>query len=114
MSFLHSQTPKSAMSIQERNKRSRLSKLIGGRGLLRGTLSTRAITCGKSNCKCSRGDKHTYLYLVVSDDGKPTQILIPRSREAEVKQWVEQYQRVQGLIEELSNLYRGRIKEKKE
>jgi uncharacterized protein DUF6788 len=114
MPIIHSRTPKSAMSIQERNKRSRLSKLISGRGLLRGTLSTRAITCGKATCKCTRGEKHMYLYLIVSDEGKPTQILIPRSREEEVKRWVWQYQRVQELLEEISDSYRSQIKAKKE
>ena len=112
MPVIRSRTPKSAMSIQERNKRSRLSKLIGGRGMLRGTLSTRAITCGKSTCKCTRGEKHMYLYLIVSDEGKPTQILIPRAREEEVKRWVWYYQQVQALLEEISDLYRSRIKQK--
>ncbi len=114
MTLIHSKIPASAMPLQERNKRSRLSKLISGRGLLRGTLSTRAITCGKSSCKCARGDKHMYLYLTVSDEGKVSQILIPRAKEAEVKEWVEQYQRVQELVEELSNLYRSQIKKQKE
>ena len=112
MPIVQSRTPKSAMLIQERNKRSRLSKLISGRGLLRGTLSTRAITCGTKTCKCYRGEKHMYLYLTVMDDGKPTQILIPRLKEEEVKRWVWQYKRVQELLEEISDLYRGRIKEK--
>jgi hypothetical protein len=55
-----------------------------------------------------------YLYLTVSDEGKVSQILIPRAKEAEVKEWVEQYQRVQELVEELSNLYRSQIKKQKE
>ena len=55
-----------------------------------------------------------YLYLVVSDEGKVSQILIPRSREAQVQQWVEQYQRAQDLLEEISDLYRSQIKKQKE
>jgi hypothetical protein len=114
MPLLHSRISKSSMPNQERDMRSRLNKFISSKGMLRGTLSTRGITCGKSSCKCARGDKHMYLYLTVSDEGKVSQILIPRSREGEVKQWVEQYKRAQDLLEEISNLYRGQIKKPKE
>jgi hypothetical protein len=110
----YSRISKSTMSIKERDIRSRLAQLISSKGLLRGTLQVREITCGKSSCKCARGDKHSYFYLVVSDDGKLRQILIPRSRETEVQQWVKQYQHARELLEEISDLYRNQIKKQKE
>jgi uncharacterized protein DUF6788 len=110
MPILHSRVSKSTMPNEERDVRSQLAKIISSRGLLRGTLQEREITCGKSNCKCARGDKHCYLYLVVSDKGKLRQVLIPRSKEAEVRQWVKQYQQARELLEEISDLYRNQIK----
>jgi hypothetical protein len=101
------------MPNEERDVRSRLAKIISSRGLLRGTLQERELTCGKSNCKCARGDKHRYLYLVVSDEGKLCQVLIPRSKETEVRQWVKQYQQARELLEEISDLYRSQIKKQK-
>jgi hypothetical protein len=105
---------KSKMSVQERELRSRLNQLISSKGLLRGTLNPREITCGKSNCKCARGEKHPYLYLVVSDSGKLRQILIPRSREVEVRQWVKQYQSMQEILEEITLIYRDKIRNREE
>jgi hypothetical protein len=114
MAQLRSRISKGGMSVRERDVRSRLAQMISSKGLLRGTLNPRGITCGKTGCKCARGDKHMYLYLVVSDGGKLRQILIPRSREEEVRRWVEQYQSAQELLEEISDLYREQIKKRKE
>ena len=82
--------------------------------MMRGTLSVRERTCGKQNCKCARGEKHSSLYIVIGLDGKYKQICVPRSREAEVRNWVLQYQRAQELIEEISKLYREKIQKREE
>lgn len=101
---------KNKMPAAERDLRARLAQLINDKELLRGTLHARAITCGKSTCKCARGEKHAYLFLVVSENGKLRQILIPRPRQAAVRQWVEHYQQAQELLEEISHIYRDRIR----
>ena len=106
--------PRAAMGEEERKIRSRLSQLIHSRAVIRGTLNPREITCGKANCKCVRGEKHAYLYLVVRDGGKLRQKLIPRSQEAEVRRWVEQYQEAQNLLEEISDYYWGKLGRTKE
>lgn len=106
-----SKIPRSNLPALERQARSRLTKLLtSGQGLIRGTLSTRERTCGKSTCKCYRGEKHASLYLVVSIEGKYQQIFVPRKFETEVRTWVAQYQRTQDLIEEISQIYLDRVK----
>ncbi|MHC4697504.1 MAG: DUF6788 family protein [Planctomycetota bacterium] len=56
--------PRTGMSPRERDRRSRLAQLAHGAGLLRGSLAIRERACGKSNCKCAKGEKHVSLYLV--------------------------------------------------
>lgn len=105
---------KSQMSAHERRLRSRLTQLIQGAGLMRGTLSERAVTCGKSNCKCARGQKHSYLYVVASEAGKLRQRSIPKNLHGEVRRWVENYQQLQQVIEELSQFYWSRMEKREE
>ena len=98
------------MSAQERRLRSRLVQLLGGRGVLRGTLSVRKRTCGKPSCRCARGEKHEGLYLVFSEEGRLRQMFVSRMQEARVRRWVEQYQEVRDLLEELAKLHLERLR----
>ena len=98
------------MSARERRLRSRLVQLLGGRGLLRGTLSVRERTCGKPSCRCARGDKHEGLYLVFSEKGRLRQMFVSRMQEARVRRWVEQYQEVRDLLEALAQLHLERLR----
>lgn len=93
------------MSEQERHLRSQLVQLLSGVGFLRATLNPRQKVCGKSGCRCARGEKHPALYVVASEDGKPHQLFVPHSLEPQVRQWVASYQRIRELLEELSRLY---------
>lgn len=108
----NSRIAKTKMTVTEREGRSRLNQLIADRGLLRGTLRVCARTCGKPNCKCVRGEKHESLYLVVSEDGKLRHIFVPRSMESDVRVWVEQYQRAQELLENLSQIHREKLRKR--
>jgi hypothetical protein len=51
--------------------------------------------------------------LVQSHDGKPRQLCIPKSWEPRVRQAVNDYQQLQRLIEEVSELEWKRMREKK-
>lgn len=103
---------RSQMSAEERRLRSRLVQLLSQRGLLRGTLSVRYRTCGKSGCKCARGEKHRGVYLVFREAGRFRQVFIPRRLEARVRLWVQQYQEVRELLESLSALLLTQVKGK--
>ena len=67
-------------------------------------------TCGKPGCRCNRGQKHVSLYLVASEGGKLRQLFIPKSLEAQARQWVAAYQRVRELLEELSQLHWDKLR----
>jgi hypothetical protein len=104
-----SKISKAKMNPQERDLRSRLNRLVSQEGLLHGTLDERARTCGKSNCKCARGEKHVSLYLVVREDGKLRHLYVPESYASQVRSWVEHYQKSLALLEEISTMYWRKI-----
>jgi hypothetical protein len=104
---------RSSLSASERNFRSRLAQLVHHAWFLRGTLSVRSRQCGKPNCHCVRGELHASLYLVQSRPGKPRQLCIPKEWEDRVREAVHNYQRMQQLIEEISELEWKRLREGK-
>jgi len=101
------------MSPHERHLRSELNQLLSGAGLVRGSLSVHGRRCGKPNCRCSRGELHVSLYLVASEEGKRRQLYIPKVLEAQAQAWVETYQRVRELLEELSQLHWDKLQSRK-
>jgi hypothetical protein len=104
---------RAAISSAERGVRSRITQLVSGRWFLRGTLSERASKCGKSTCHCATGELHQSLYLVQSHGGKPRQICVPQAWQPRIRQAVEDYQQIQRLLEEVSELEWTRLKERK-
>jgi len=102
------------MPTVERNRRSRLAQLVHQRRFLRGTLSVRSRQCGKPNCRCARGEPHVSLYLVQSHGGKPRQVFVPKPWEDRIRAAVADYQQMQWLIEELSEMEWRRLMERKE
>lgn len=105
---------RSGMPAAERDERSRLAQLVHQRQFLRGTLSVRSRRCGKPNCRCARGDPHVSLYLVQSHGGKLRQVFVPKPWEDRIRASVEDYQQMQQLIEELSEMEWRRLMERKE
>jgi hypothetical protein len=81
---------------------------------MRGTLSIRSRRCGRAACRCARGEPHVSLYLVQSQNGKPRQVFVPKEWEDRVRRAVTDYQELQKLVEEISELEWKRLKERKE
>lgn len=105
---------RTGMSPHERQVRSRLRQLLGRNpGLLRGTLSVRAIKCGKTNCKCTRGERHTARVLVASLDGRLKQLYVPAALEPTVREWTARHQEIRELLEELSQIHWEKVKRRK-
>jgi len=100
------------MPPEERECRSRLAQLMTQRGLMRGTLQVRMRLCGKPNCKCTRGERHRSLYLVVSENGRFRQLFVPRDWESRVREWVRDYGRAKGLLEKLSRRYWKKVEDR--
>jgi hypothetical protein len=92
------------LSSTERALRSRIAQIASGERFLRGTLSERSSKCGKPNCHCAGGTGHTSLYLVQSHAGKVRQLCIPKALQDPVRQAVGEFQKLQRLLREVSEL----------
>ena len=87
---------------KERSARSRMTKISQDQPFLCGSLITMSRVCGKSNCKCTRGEKHVSLYLQIREGDKRKMIHVPRHMEQTVTQWVEDYKTMKELMDEVS------------
>ena len=85
------------LSEQDRGARSQLRQLLErADGLIHGSMIRMARTCGKAGCRCAlKGKKHQSWYLGVSAQGKPRMKHISQAQEAQVRRWVEAYQRAE-------------------
>ncbi len=106
--------PRSKMTAPERQLRSQLAQWVNQRGVMRGTLQVRQRVCGKKRCKCTRGQLHESLYLVLSEEGRTRQLYVPRAFEARVRQWVENHRRARRLMEEISRHYWKKVRDRQE
>ena len=104
---------RAGLSAAERSLRSRIAQLASGQRFLRGALSERSSKCGKPNCHCADGEGHRSLYLVQSHAGKVRQICVPKAVQDPVRQAVAEYQEMQRLIDEVSELEWKRLLAKK-
>jgi len=69
-----------------------------------GSIQTRWLTCGKPDCKCTRGKKHgPYYYFAYRDrqTGKTAQISIPRDVVTELKNRIGNYEKFKDELWEL-------------
>jgi len=103
---------RSAMTQIERESRSQLKPYISWKEFIRATPTLRKQTCGKPNCKCQKGEKHTCLVLTRSHRGHLEQLYIPKSKEAMVREWVNNYRAVKELVEQISSSYWERLRKK--
>jgi hypothetical protein len=92
------------MSAAERECRSRLAQITHEQPLLHGTLTVRLVRCGKPNCHCASAEPHRALYLTYRRQGRPHQLYIPASLEAQARQWVANDQTVRQLLERVNAL----------
>lgn len=99
-----SRLSRAALSATERGLRSRIAQIASNERFLRGTLSERSSKCGKPNCHCADGDGHTSLYVVESHDGHLRQRCIPKALHDPVRQAVGEFQEMQRLLREVSEL----------
>lgn len=99
-----SRLSRAELSATERGLRSRIAQIVSGERLLRGTLSQRSSKCGKPNCHCADGAGHASLYLVQSQAGQVRQLCIPKALQDPVRQAVAEFQELQRLVNEVSEL----------
>src|ERR1700758_4100826 len=94
--------------IRDRTIRAR-DKLVGGLPvtgeLLRGSLLERTVWHSKDCPKCARGEGHQVFVLTVTyPGGRTQQVSVRRERVAEVRRWLENYQKLKQAIEDICEL----------
>lgn len=94
--------PRTGRSPRERDARSQAVQRVADQPLLRGSLVHMERVCGKKNCRCQQGQKHTALCLSIRWGDQRKMIYIPRELEETVRRWVETGQAVEGLLEAIS------------
>ena len=102
------------MSPQERRLRSQLNRLLSRRGVIHGSLIRRRRVCGKPHCKCTRGELHEGLYLVVTEQGVPRQLYVPREWEQTVQQWIDDYRKARKLMDDISRIHWDKVRNRQD
>ena len=89
---------------QLHRQRHTLAEGMGAGGqILKGSLIERFTVCGRSGCRCMKGNKHgPYLYVSVFDGKQSRQVYVPQAMHAEVRAWLKNYQRLSATIGKLS------------
>ena len=73
--------------------------------LLRGSLLERIVRHSSGCPKCARGEGHAVSVLTVTyPGGRTRQISVRRERVAEVRRWLDNYQKLKGSIEAICEL----------
>src|SRR5258708_31669588 len=94
--------------IRDQSLRAR-EKLVGklpvSGELMRGRSLARTVRHTKDCPKCARGEGHRVFVLTVTyAGGRTRQLSVRRERVAEVRRWLDNYQKVKGAIEAICEL----------
>jgi hypothetical protein len=99
-----------------RSRRQGLTKLMPPLGeILRGSLMERYLTCGKPDCKCTRGERHGPIwYLSVSlDQSHRSGRTVASAQVEQVRRWIANYHRVKQHLEKISEINRELLRREK-
>jgi hypothetical protein len=99
--------------------RERLTEVIAGAPelteILRGTVRTRYVRCGKEGCHCQDGEGHgpVYYLSVTLSTGRTKQITLGKDTYDLATQYVQNFQRLREILEEVSTINREILAEKR-
>ncbi len=84
------------------------------REVLRGTLRSRFVRCGKSGCHCRKGRGHgPFFYLSVAMGvGRTIQIVIPSEDYPMARGYARNYRRLRRILEQVSAINRKLLRER--
>lgn len=67
--------------------------------MVAGSLVEQYVTCGKSPCRCNRGEKHGPLYyLYWKEQGRSRSLYVPREKVGELRRQIQNYRRFQAEL----------------
>lgn len=91
-----------------------LARLPPLQELVRGSVLTRELRCGKRSCHCASGPGHPATYLAVSfGGGRTEQISLPPALVALARQWVANYQAWWDAVEAISAINRELLRRRR-
>jgi hypothetical protein len=89
----------------------RLKQLVPTGPILAASLAQVNKRCGKPSCPCHHGGPlHQAHHLTLRQAGKTRTVYVPRDLIKEVQAWVQEYQRLKSLLQEVSQLTLALIK----
>ena len=92
-----------SIGILEKRRDAKIKQLQELGPVLQGSITTLKTTCGKPNCKCARGEKHTSTVLSKKVNGKTKSLYIPNDMVSEAKKWVMENKKLRKLQKEISD-----------
>lgn len=98
------------LTLIERMLTSRLKKLVPQRPLLGASLVEVFKKCGRSGCRCERGEKHPKYFLTYKVKTKTKTVYVPVDLVQEVRQWIKEHRRLKKLMQETSQLSLARVR----
>jgi Family of unknown function (DUF6788) len=106
------------MKVSERQlleRRQRLARRLPPfEEMLRGSVLTRELRCGKPSCHCASGPGHLATYLTVSfAGGRTEQISLPAPLVAQAQEWVANYQAWWDAVEAVSTINRELLRRRR-
>jgi len=97
--------PITGKQTEKRRQRNNLAKELGKCGrLMKGSLTQIRRRCGKSQCRCMRGQLHESLAITYKKDGKSCLIHIPKDLHTQAQEAIEDYHKLKNLVEQISGL----------
>jgi hypothetical protein len=100
---------------QLRERRQRLRRQLPPfEEIVRGTVRTRELRCGKPSCHCASGPGHLACYLTVSfAGGRTEQISLPPAVVPQAQAWVANYQAWWDAVEAVSAINRELLRRRR-
>ena len=100
-------------SAKERRRDRLMEEILDFREFLKGSLLETKTRCGKPNCRCAKGDRHTVLHLSYKQGGKTKRVYIRRELAPEVRKWIRNRKKIQSRLDKAFELNVDLVREKK-
>ena len=71
--------------------------------ILKASVNRRNYTCGKMNCRCTKGYLHTDLIITRKIDGKTQTTKVPKSQESEIIERVNNWKEMKTILRNITN-----------
>ena len=90
---------------QLKRRRGTLQRKLAELGpFMRGSVVELATTCGNTNCRCARGEKHKKHYFSLSTKGKTKLIYLGKTRALVAREYSDNYKTLLAIVQEMTTI----------